>query len=502
MRTLFFLLFAFSFSVINAQIGHPGQCGFLPDEDFTPRLLANKEAARLNNHDRNDSIFYVPIQLHLVGNDEGGGRMTEKRALQGICKLNQDYAPLNMVFYLKEEFNYINSEAMFNLQFPNVPTSVTSLYAQNKVSNAINIFVGNGLSSGNSGYYTGGQDIIYMDKSFMTPNAGILAHEMGHFFSLHHTFFGWESTTYDPNQPTPLTVMWGNWSNDVEYVDRDKNCETSADYLCGTPADYITVGAANCNYTGGAVDPDSVLIDPDERNHMAYYSFSGCPEYHFSDDQMEVILEDYDARWQLSNLDCPELKDVTETANLISPLNQELIETYDNVDFEWEPVPNADFYLIEISPLASFGLIWDQAVLKNTTFTSNELSANRDNYYWRIWAFSQTDFCEIIYSESGHFATGGQLSTVQEIDFLEEILVAPNPALEGKIMLQFNSQKTDHINLSIINTQGQTIQSINNQLITKGNNIIELNLAGIQSGIYYLRLESDRQISTQRIVIL
>jgi hypothetical protein len=69
-------------------------------------------------------------------------------------------------------------------------------------------------------------------------------------------------------------------------------------------------------------------------------------------------------------------------------------------------------------------------------------------------------------------------------------------------MLQFNSQKTDHINLSIINTQGQTIQSINNQLITKGNNIIELNLAGIQSGIYYLRLESDRQISTQRIVIL
>jgi hypothetical protein len=497
--TLFFL---FSFTFLNAQLYHEGQCGMMPDEALIERLLANKEAVRLNNHDRNDTTIYIPIQLHLVAKDDGLGRMREKNALEGICKLNQDFAPLNIVFYLKEEFNYIDMTAMFDLQFPNVPPSVNGAYLSNKVPNAINIYVGNGLSSGNSGYYTGSFDIIYMDKSFMTGSAGILAHEMGHFFSLPHTFLGWESTEYDPTQPTPLTVSWGNFTNDVEFVDRDKNCETSGDFFCGTPADYITSGASNCNYTGGAVDPDSVLIDPDERNHMAYYSFSGCPEYHFSDDQQEVILQDYESRWDLSNLDCPELKEVTETANLLSPINHELIPTYDNVDFTWNAVPNADFYLIEISPLASFGFVWDYKVVKDTTFTSTELNANRDNYYWRIWAFSQTDFCEIIFSDSGHFATGDQVNRVQEVEFLKEVVIAPNPTLEGNTMLRFNADKNESVNISVSNIQGKIVQWIDNQLISVGENTVLLSTENLPNGLYFVNIQSNGRVISKRLVKL
>ena len=42
--------------------------------------------------------------------------------------------------------------------------------------------------------------------------------------------------------------------------------KNSGDFLCDTPADYnLGFGWNNCNYTGGAMDPNGILLNPDEK---------------------------------------------------------------------------------------------------------------------------------------------------------------------------------------------------------------------------------------------
>ena len=131
----------------------------------------------------------------------------------------------------------------------------------------------------------------------MSSNGTTIAHELGHFFSLAHTFFGWEGNTYNCSLPTPTVTPSGVL---VEYVSRTKMfnnqllCKVAADGFCDTQADYnLGFGwpsSAGCVYSGCAKDPDNVPLDPDEKNIMSY--FLSCLEY-FSEEQKEAILLDY-----------------------------------------------------------------------------------------------------------------------------------------------------------------------------------------------------------------
>jgi hypothetical protein len=412
-------------SFLIAQNPDHGQCGYLAPPSEVARLLKNKTFSQQNSTPEG-STFYIPIQYHIVGTDSGDGYISEEKALDGICKLNQDYAETDLQFYFSGYFNYINSSLTYDLTFPNVPSAVNQIYASNKVPNAINIFIGNGLSSGNSGYYTSGQDIIYMGKTYVSGTTNILAHEVGHFFSLMHPFFGWENTPYDSSQPTPTTVQYFGTYN-VEYVDRSINCENSGDFLCGTPADYILDWNGGCNYTGGAVDPDADLLDPDEANFMGYYSFAGCPEYHFSDDQIAVIMADYFNRPALANLNPPNLLAVQDSAILIAPDNS-IEEVYTNIEFEWEAVPNATNYFIEISRFEPFIYSDESAIVDSPNYTATNLFKNKD-YYWRISAFNNTEVCaEKKYSLFNIFSTGDlQTTSINKVNNGKEIKIYPNP---------------------------------------------------------------------------
>lgn len=79
------------------------------------------------------------------------------------------------------------------------------------------------MTSDSSGFCTGFSDVIYKDKRYVNSNDVILADELGHFFSLHHTFLGWENTEYKIDEATPTEVFRGSTAYKVEYVARDKN---------------------------------------------------------------------------------------------------------------------------------------------------------------------------------------------------------------------------------------------------------------------------------------
>lgn len=124
----------------------------------------------------------------------------------------------------------------------------------------------------------GSPDMILLVSQFFTPTStdhdrgAVLAHELGHVFSLDHTF---------PNMAGPVATD--------ELVD-GSNCSTAGDFICDTPADPGLTAVPNrvdslCNYTDTIyTDANGDLFQPDTRNIM---SFAPYPCYdHFSTQQL------------------------------------------------------------------------------------------------------------------------------------------------------------------------------------------------------------------------
>lgn len=96
--------------------------------------------------------------------------------------------------------------------------------------------------------------------------SGTLAHEMGHFWGLEHTF-----------------------SNPGQELADGSNCATAGDQLCDTPADpysgpdieYVT----DCIFSWMGLDPNGQFYDADVGNIMSYYDCT-C---HFSYQQYQLM---------------------------------------------------------------------------------------------------------------------------------------------------------------------------------------------------------------------
>jgi hypothetical protein len=96
--------------------------------------------------------------------------------------------------------------------------------------------------------------------------SGTLAHEMGHFWGLEHTF-----------------------ENAGQELANGSNCATAGDQICDTPADPYSspdiVYVTDCIFTWMGLDPNGDYYDPDVGNIMSYYDCT-C---HFSYQQYQKM---------------------------------------------------------------------------------------------------------------------------------------------------------------------------------------------------------------------
>ncbi|WP_169704621.1 GEVED domain-containing protein [Runella slithyformis] len=326
------------------------------------------------------AVQYLPIKAHILRNTDGTGGLSMADLNTALVQINRFYQNVGsgLQFYFCGSPNFINNSTYYD--FDNTEEAV--LCNANDVSNAINIYFPNSIYFGSfavAGYAyfpstVNNSNRVFVQAQYATDNR-TLAHELGHYFNLLHTF---QNSTNTNNA-------------EREYVTRDgiqgANCNTKGDLICDTPADPYgrdSVSIQGCSYTGSARDPKGQLYAPSLSNIMSYYSVS-CGSS-FTAGQYARMTDGFLLRTDPANqytASCgPTVTGANVPGNLTgTPVVSGLLLTFsDNSS-------NESGFIIERSVIsASEGFSVIGALPPNTTTFTDQATMAYTTYYYRVKA--------------------------------------------------------------------------------------------------------------------
>ena len=206
--------------------------------------------------------YHIPVTVHVVRQSNGTGGLRLGQLDTAMQDINSKYAP-DMQFYQYGGIDYINSDLFYNC--PDSQQVRDSLAQTNRVASTLNVYFTNlvNLCGQNTSGVSSNISVL-VDIACGNPDRpASFAHEVGHQFSLRHTF------------DTSSGIECPSGSNCATAG--DLVCDTPADPLCGTDTNYCTTCTvdSNCIYSGACPAPagcDATLYAPPTTNIMHYYS--------------------------------------------------------------------------------------------------------------------------------------------------------------------------------------------------------------------------------------
>ncbi|MCY7363356.1 MAG: T9SS type A sorting domain-containing protein, partial [Ignavibacteria bacterium] len=96
---------------------------------------------------------------------------------------------------------------------------------------------------------------------------------------------------------------------------------------------------------------------------------------------------------------------------------------------------------------------------------------------------------------------GQVLSVDENLNRAISFSVFPNPATGNRFGVSFNLEENSAVKISLINVEGKIIELLN-QTLQAGHQLLYFNPATVASGIYFIRIEDEKNNSyTQRIIL-
>ena len=239
----------------------PFSCGTY-DAVF-PQIIQTLDSNAVSVQDKMNKKFVVTA--HIVKDTLGGYNYSITDAVQLFADVEASFQPINATFEVCEALYIDNWQYAHYIDTANANEySIVSYKA-----NTINVYfvkritVNNGEAAG-LGTLPCGQDVVFMTKD---ADAGVLAHELGHFFGMLHT----EDTNH-----------FGS-----ELVN-GSNCTTAGDLICDTEADFDGGGA--CPITVTSIDANGDFYTPPIYNIMSKYD---CGPQSFTSQQYNAMVAVY-----------------------------------------------------------------------------------------------------------------------------------------------------------------------------------------------------------------
>ncbi len=422
-----------------------------------------------------NALVYIPIQVHMVLNDNGTTDMGPLRLRESICTLNSDFLPTGFQFYMEDEVHYILSSKWNDHDYNNG----LEMMRKNNVSNVVNVYLVNN-PAGNCGYFTYDGDAVALSKSCTGKASHTWAHEFGHYFSLPHTFFGWEGINYESSKPT------SDYQNKVftriESLER-LNCQTQADNFCDTNPDYISY-RWGCNGEDSSMllqfDVNGKPFRSDGSLYMSYAS-DNCMS-RFSDEQMRAMRSNYNTSRTDLHRNTTLKALIKNEPYQISPIDSSITKT--NVGFYWDKVENAEAYLFQLSKTSTFTVL-----IRNTTLSQNYLSVdsllNGKRYYWRIIPICRQDFCTDVLKSATFLVDINASINYTESD---NLIIYPNPVMQGQVIEIHLQNHIDQKSIKIFTANGVVVNDIT-ELQFYQNSVI-LNTSKLQPGVYAISIQN------------
>ncbi len=475
------------------QTGQP--CGTV---DAPPRVLEFIENLDFSvAHTENGTVINIPVTLHVTRTSTGSGGFNEIAAYQTICNLNQQMAPAGLFFYVPGPVRFINNDDFY------AASDFDDLFImidQNHVPRTANIYYCDlsllGLCGfaffpdvGPSGPIDNGA--IVMSFACSQPTGSTLAHEMGHYLALPHTFQG---TSQGPTDFFAERVT-RNFNDPAVFY--NANCNTAGDRFCDTPADFID-SRWTCPTSLVQLDINNQLFEPDPTLFMSY-SRDNCMN-RFSQQQittMRAVVADTNAdRGYLVRAPMPAYVDINFAPTPLLPLpGDTVIPNF--ATFRWNSVPTASMYQLKVY-VASFAVL--DTFLTDTSYTSmtNKIRANR-TLTWEVRALNGASLCTP-YSSPMSFQSSSFIQNVSVVSLAaSKIKMYPNRLKGGELLqiegLTVGKRSTFYLH----DTQGRLVLE---QSFTGTSEREELRMPLLSTGMYLITLKNANQVKRERLFLV
>jgi hypothetical protein len=477
MRQLFItsLLLAsfFGSSAQNQSISEQG-CGTVttPQEmQALAQFLASDVKAKTTAG--NDSI---PLSIHIVGKDNGTGYYKLDNLFSVICELNTKYAPVGFYFYIKWPIQYINNTSYYIHDF----WSGSQMMYDNNVGSTVNVYFVDD-PAGACGYFSPQNDGIAIKKSCSNPGSTTLVHELGHYFGLPHTFYGWEHGA-TPANPEKVTRGAG------------ANCSYTGDLFCDTDADYIS-DRWYCPYVGTKTDVTGTKYHPDSSLYMSY-SMDNC-QSRFSNLQMAAMQNNlHNQRSYLLTGSVP-FYNALAIPGIVYP-NDSIYANNTNV--KWHKVAGADYYQVKIS-LATNNLVKQEGLTSDTTLGINFPMYSTVQYKVTVTPLSSKNLCrDKSLVHTYHYSLSTPALDVTSLEETQRAIgLYPNPA-SSSATIDLASVAQGTYAVQILNLNGQKVyeQAIKH---IGGSQKVTVPLQHLSNGIYMVKVTGNNNNWTEKLVI-
>jgi len=497
-KVFLFILVFLALNDLYAQSSNKWCATQLTDDmrdEFFARRVVNK--ARREAMKSASVMQYVPIKLHVVRRDDGTGGIELQNIWDNLCEMNETFNLHDIHFYVVPDINFIDNTDFYTWEYGGGEGDI--LMENYNVSKNVNCyFVGNvtgicgyaffpGTGPSHSGVPNSEGGMVLINGCIGLGNS-TWQHEMGHYMALAHTFEGYGGG-------------WG-FPENVARTGPNANCSFAGDGFCDTPADNMP-DRWNCPYMGTELDANGDAYEPDPTLYMSYAD-DVCTN-RFSDSEADAMMDALigDRPYLLSfEAADPNLLPITESIVTYNPVSS---APSNYVEFKWNQVTNADFYIL--TAMRTSGSTIDKLIVTtiDTFYTAIDQFSFGNNYKWNVKPMQKANTCYLASPWVTFFANPPIIitppSAIEENMGYDDFSIYPAINTNNEAFtIHWNNASYADAMITIYDAHGSMID-ITHQPIGQGNTELNWNVAKASNGVYFIKINAGTLQAVRRVII-